>query len=113
MGAILGLTLYAEHELRVFENRVLRRVFGPKREEVTGGCGKQHNEELHNLYPSLNNITMAKSRTFIQAGHLARMGKLLGRHRHILSIILKRILRKWNGVDWTHVAHDRDRRRDS
>jgi hypothetical protein len=45
-----SLTLREEHRLRVFENRVLRRIFGPKRDEVTGGCRKLHNEELHNLY---------------------------------------------------------------
>jgi hypothetical protein len=48
--------------LRVFENRVLRRIFGSKRNEVTGGWRKLHNEELHNLYPSPNTIRMIKSR---------------------------------------------------
>jgi hypothetical protein len=47
-----SLTLREEHRLRVFEKRVLRRIFGPKRDEVTGGLRKLHNEELHNLYPS-------------------------------------------------------------
>jgi hypothetical protein len=45
-----SLTLWEEHRLRVFENRVLRRIFGPKRDEVMGECKKLHNEELHNLY---------------------------------------------------------------
>jgi hypothetical protein len=45
-----SLTSREEHRLRVFENRVLRRIFGPKRDEVTGGWRKMHNEELHNLY---------------------------------------------------------------
>jgi hypothetical protein len=45
-----SLTLREEQRLRVFENRVLRRIFGPKRDEETGGWGKLHNEELHNLY---------------------------------------------------------------
>jgi hypothetical protein len=45
-----SLTLREEHRLRVFVNRVLRRIFGPKRDEVTGGWRKLHNEELHNLY---------------------------------------------------------------
>jgi hypothetical protein len=49
MGVKLGLTLREEHRLRVFENRVLRRIFGPKRNEVTGEWRKWHNEELHNL----------------------------------------------------------------
>jgi hypothetical protein len=51
-----SVTLREEHRLRVFENRVLRRVFGPKREEVTGGWRGLHNEELHNLYASGNII---------------------------------------------------------
>jgi hypothetical protein len=51
-----SLTLREEHRLRVFENRVLRRIFGSKRDEVTGECRKLHNEELHNLYPSPNII---------------------------------------------------------
>jgi hypothetical protein len=49
---IWSLILREEHRLRVFENRVLKRIFGPKRDEVTGGWGKLHNEELHNLYYS-------------------------------------------------------------
>jgi hypothetical protein len=51
---ILSLTLKEEHSLRVLENRVLRRIFGPKRDEVTGDWRKLHNEELHNLYSSTN-----------------------------------------------------------
>jgi hypothetical protein len=47
-----------EYKLRVFENRALRRIFGPKRDKVTGGWRKLHNEELHNLYSSLSIITM-------------------------------------------------------
>jgi hypothetical protein len=57
-----SLTLREEHRLRVFENRVLRRVFGPKRDEVTGDWRKLHNEELHNLDSSPNIIRMIKSR---------------------------------------------------
>jgi hypothetical protein len=56
------LILREEHRLRVFENRVLRRIFGPKRDEVTGGWRKLHNEELHNLYSSPIIIIMIKSR---------------------------------------------------
>jgi hypothetical protein len=55
-----SLTLRAEHRLRVFENRVLRRIFGPKRDEVTGEWRKLHNEELHNLYSSPSEIRMIK-----------------------------------------------------
>jgi hypothetical protein len=51
-----------KHRLRVFENRVLRRIFGPKRDEATRGWRKLHNEELHNLYSSSNIIRMIKSR---------------------------------------------------
>jgi hypothetical protein len=57
-----SLTLREEHRLRVFENRVLRRIFGPKRDEVTGGFRKLHNEELHNLYSSSSIIKITKSR---------------------------------------------------
>jgi hypothetical protein len=59
----------------VFENRVLRRIFGPKRDEVTGGWRKLHNEELHNLYSSPVVIRMIKSRRMRWAGHAARMGR--------------------------------------
>jgi hypothetical protein len=56
----------------VFENRVLR-IFGPKRDEVTGDCRKLHNEELHNLYSSPSIIKMVKSRRMSWVGHVARM----------------------------------------
>jgi hypothetical protein len=53
-----SLTLREEHRLRVFENRALRRIFGPKRDEMTGGWRKLHNEELHRLYSSPSIIRM-------------------------------------------------------
>jgi hypothetical protein len=56
----LSLTLREEHRLRVFENRVLRRIFGPKRDEVTGGWRKLHNEELHGLYSSPSIVSVIK-----------------------------------------------------
>jgi hypothetical protein len=59
---IWSLILREEYSLRVFENRVLRRIFGPKRDEVTGDWRKLHNEELHNLYSPPNIIRMIKSR---------------------------------------------------
>jgi hypothetical protein len=59
------LTLREEHRLRVFENRLLRRIFGPKRDEVTGDWRKLHNEELHYLYSSPNIIRMIKSSLLI------------------------------------------------
>jgi hypothetical protein len=63
-----------EHRLRGFENRVLRRIFRPKRDEVTGGWRKLHNEELHNLYSSSSLIRMIKSGGMKWAAHVARMG---------------------------------------
>jgi hypothetical protein len=62
------------HRLRVFENRMLRRIFGQERDEVTGDCRKLHNEELHNFYYSPSIIRMTKSRRMRWAGHVARMG---------------------------------------
>jgi hypothetical protein len=59
----------------MFENRVMRRIFGPKRNEVTGGWRKLHNEELHNLCFSPNIIRIIKSRRMRWAGHVARMGE--------------------------------------
>jgi hypothetical protein len=61
-------------ELRVFENRVLRRIFGPKRDEVTGEWRKLYNEELLDLYCSRSIIRIIKSRRMRWAGHVARMG---------------------------------------
>jgi hypothetical protein len=59
----------------VFENKVLRRIFGPKRDRAKGDWRKLHNEELHNLYCSPNIIRMIKSRRMRWAGHVARMGR--------------------------------------
>jgi hypothetical protein len=59
----------------VFENRVLRRIFGPERYEVTGEWRKLHNKELHNLYSSLDIIIQIKSRRTRWAGHVAHMGE--------------------------------------
>ena len=69
------LTLRGEHRLRVFENRVLRRIFGPKRDEVTGEWRKLHNEELNNLYSSPNIVQVIKSRRMRWAGHVVYMGR--------------------------------------
>jgi hypothetical protein len=66
----LSLTLKEKHRPRVFENRVLRIIFGPKRDEVTGGWRKLHNEELHNLYSLPNIIRMIKSRRMRWARHV-------------------------------------------
>ncbi|KAJ4428062.1 hypothetical protein ANN_24076 [Periplaneta americana] len=69
------LTLREEHRLRVFENRVLRKIFGAKRDEVTGEWRKLHNTELHALYCSPDIIRNIKSRRLRWAGHVARMGE--------------------------------------
>jgi hypothetical protein len=68
-----SLTLREKHRLRVFVNRVLKRIFGSKRDEVAGGWRKLHTEELHNVYSSPSIIRMIKSRRMIWAGHVARM----------------------------------------
>jgi len=70
-----SLTLREERRLRVFENGVLRRVFGPKRDEVTGEWRKLHNEELSDLYSLPNIVRVVKSRRMRWAGHVARMGQ--------------------------------------
>jgi hypothetical protein len=70
-----SLTLREECRLSVFENRVLRKIFGPKRDEVTGEWRRLHNEELYAPYSSLNIIQVIKSRRLRWAGHVARMGR--------------------------------------
>ena len=74
-----SLTLREERRLRVFENRVLR-VFGPKRDEVTGEWGKLHNEDLRDLYSLPNIMRVVKSRRMRWVGHMARVGKGRGVH---------------------------------
>jgi hypothetical protein len=65
------VTLREEHRLRVFENRVLRRIFGSKRDEVTGEWRQLHNEELRDLYSSPSVIRIITSRRMRSAGHVA------------------------------------------
>jgi hypothetical protein len=122
-----SLTLREEHRLRVFENRVLRRIFGPKRDEVTGGWGKLHNEELNGLYSSPSIVRVIKARRMRWTGHVPRMGEVrgaynilirrpegrrpLGRPRRRWEDNIKMDLRQirfWD-VDWIHWAQDRDR----
>jgi hypothetical protein len=121
-----SLTLREERRLRVFENRVPRRIFGPKRDHVTGDWRKLHNEELHNLYSLPNIIRMIKSKRMRWAGHVARMGETrnayrimvgkpegkrpLGRPRRRWGDNIKMDLGKirWDGVDWIELAQDRD-----
>jgi hypothetical protein len=118
--------LREKHRLRVFENRVLRRIFGPKRDHVTGDWRKLHNEELRNLYSSPKIIRMIKSRRMRWAGHVARMeetrnayrilvgkpeGKRpLGRRRRRWVYNIKMDLGEigWNGRDWIELAQYRD-----
>jgi hypothetical protein len=73
-----SLKLREEHRLRVFENRVLRRIFGPKRDEVTEAWRKLQNEELHGLYCSPSIVRVIKGRRMRWAGHVARMGEVRG-----------------------------------
>jgi hypothetical protein len=112
--------------LRVFENRVLRRVFGPKKEEVTGEWRRLHNEELSDLYSLPNIVRVVKSRRMRWAGHVARMeegrgvyrvlvGKPegrrpLGRPRRRWEDNIKMDLQEVGGScwDWMEVAQDRD-----
>jgi len=106
------LTLKEKRRLRVFENRVLRKIFVPKRDGVTREWRKLHNEELNDLYSSLIIVRVIKSRRMRWAGHVAHMGenrntyrvlvrkpegrRPLGRPRHRWRIILRWILRKWD-----------------
>ena len=80
-----SLTLREERKLRVFENRLLRRLFGPKRDEVTRKCRKLHNEELNDLYSSPNNVRVIKSRRMRWAGHVARMGERRDAYRVLVG----------------------------
>jgi hypothetical protein len=85
MGVKPGLTLREEHRLRVFENRVLRRIFGPKGDEVIGGWRKLHNDELHGLYSSPSIIRVIKKRRMRSAGHVARMGEMRGAYNILVG----------------------------
>jgi hypothetical protein len=80
------LTLREEHRLRVSENRELRRIFGPKREEVAGGWRILHNEELHKLYTSPNVIMVTKSRRMSWVGHVERMGEM----KYVYKILVRK-----------------------
>jgi hypothetical protein len=112
----------------VFENKVLRRIFGSKKDEIMRRWRKLHDEELNNLYSSPNR--MIKSRRMIWPGHVARMGekriqrvlvgkpegkRTIGRHRcgwgNNIKILKRRNSMGW-GMDWIHLAQDKNQRRD-
>jgi len=80
-----SLTLTEERRLWVFENRVLRRIFGPTRDEVTREWRKLHNEELNDRYCSSNIVRVIKSRRMRWAGHVARMGEMRGVYRVLMG----------------------------
>jgi hypothetical protein len=83
----------------VFENRVLRRIFGPKRDEVTGEWRKLHNKELHDLYSSPSMIRIIKSKRMRWAGHVARMGEKRNAYRSLVGKPeFARGLRPWSLV---------------
>jgi hypothetical protein len=111
----------------VFENRVLRRMFGPKRDEVMGKWRKLHNEELRDLYSSPSIIRIIKSRRMRWVGHVARMGEKMNAYRLLVGKPegkrpLGRPRRKWvdnirmdlgemgwGDVDWFDLGQDRNR----
>ena len=80
-----SLTLREERKLRVFENMVLRRIFGPRRDEVTGEWRRLHNEELNDLYSSPNIVRVTKSRRMRWAGYVACMGDARGVYRLLVG----------------------------
>jgi hypothetical protein len=118
-----SLTLREEHRLRVSENRVLRRIFGPKMEE-NGSWRKLHNDELHNLYSSLNIVRVIRSKRMRWAGHVARMGEGRGVYRVLVGRTegkrpLGRLKSRWednikvdlretgiDGANWIQLAQD-------
>jgi hypothetical protein len=110
----------------VFENRVLRRIFGPKRDEATGEWRRLHNEELNDLHSSPNIIRVIKSKRMRVVGHVARMGEKIGVYRILVGRPgggrpLGRPRRRWEDnikidlqdvgrdMDWIELAQDRDR----
>jgi len=121
------LTLREERSLRVFENRVLRRIFGPRRDEVTGDWRRLHNEKLNDLYSSPTIVQVIKSRRMRWAGHVALMGEERGAYRVLVGKPegkrpLGRPRHRWvdnirtdlqevgcGHVDWIWLAQDRDR----
>ena len=122
-----SLTLREGRKLRVFENMVLRRIFGPRRDEVTGDWSRLHNEELNDLYSSPNFVRVIKSRRMRWTGHVARMGQKRRVYRFLVGKPegkrpLGRPRRRWvdnimmdlqemgcGYMDWIGLAKGRDR----
>jgi len=122
-----SLTLREERKLRVFENMVLRRIFGPRRDEVTGESRRLHNEELNDFYSSPNIVRVIKSRRMRWAGHVERMGEERGVYRVLVGKPegkrpLRRPRRRWvdnirtdlqvvgcGYMNWIGLAQNRDR----
>jgi hypothetical protein len=122
-----SLTLREERRLRVFENRVLRRIFGPRRDEVTGEKRKLHNEELNDLYCSPTIVRVIKKRKLKWVGHVARMGegrdvykvlagkaegkRQMWRPMHRCEDNIKVYLQEVGcvGMDWIEMVQDRGR----
>jgi hypothetical protein len=120
-----SLTVSEEHKLRVFENRVLRRIFGPKMDGVMGGWRKLHNEELHILRSPTSIIRIIKSWRMTWVGHVARMGEKRNVYRLLVGKPegkrpLGKLRRRWidnikldlleiglNVVNWIGLAPDR------
>jgi hypothetical protein len=122
-----SLTLREEHRLRVFENRVLRRIFGPKRDGVTGEWRRLHNEEHYDVYSSPNIVLVIKSRRMRWVVHVACMGEWRGAYRILVgrpegrrpvgrprhgwedNIEMDSQDVRWGDMDWICQAEDMDR----
>jgi hypothetical protein len=115
---------YLTHRLKVFENKVLKRIFGPKRDEVTRGWKKLHNEELHDVCSSPSIIRRIKSKRMRWVGHVARMAEKRNEYRLLVgkpegkrplgrpkrwwvdNIKMDLLEIGWGGVDWIGLAQD-------
>jgi hypothetical protein len=123
--ATWSFTLKEEYRLKVFENSVLRRIFGPKMDEETEEWRKLHSVELHNLYSSPDNIRQIKARRMRWAGNVARMGEGRKVYRVLVDKTeekspLESLRRTWEdvirmglreigwGLDWIHLAQNKD-----
>ena len=121
------MTLREERKLRLFENMALRRIFGPRRDKVTGEWRRLHNEELNDFYSSPNVVWVIQLRRMRWAGHVAHVGEERGVYRVLVGKpegrrLLGRPRRRWvdnirmdlqevgcGYMDWIGLAQDRDR----